>query len=135
MLYVMRGKVGVCYQLFNESFTGLALGAGNVINDFAILVDKVSEFGYEPILEHVEGLALRRPRFNELLESSYWNKLKKQWRQAYKRKIQDPLHEHREETLERFHNRLDDIDVRAFGVGLRDDDDEKQEEEKARNRE
>ena len=120
----MKGRVGVGYRLFNESFTGLALSPGDVINDYALLVGKVSEFAYDPIIEHVEGLALRRVNFNELLEASYWKRLRDQWKQAYKRKIQAPLHEHREETVERFHNRLDQVDVRAFGVGVHDDSDE-----------
>ena len=46
----MKGKVGVGYRLFNEVFLGMALKDQHVINDYAIIQEKVSEFIYKPIL-------------------------------------------------------------------------------------
>lgn len=60
VLYIMKGKVGVGYRLFNEIFLGIALKERQVMNDYAIIQEKVSEFLYQPILENVEGLALNR---------------------------------------------------------------------------
>lgn len=46
----MKGRVGVAYRLFNELFFGLALQQRYVINDYAMLRQKVSEFIYQPII-------------------------------------------------------------------------------------
>lgn len=67
VLYLMKGKVGVSYRLFNETAIGVVLQRGHVINEYALIVEKVSEFSYQAILEDVEGLAIRRREFNDLL--------------------------------------------------------------------
>lgn len=59
----MKGTVGVGYRLFNEVFLGMTLKPRHVINDYAIINEKVSEFIYMPILENVQGLALRKEKF------------------------------------------------------------------------
>jgi hypothetical protein len=64
VLYILSGKVGVGYRLFNEIFLGMALSTRSTINDYAMISGKVSEFLYMPIMEHVNGLALRRAIFN-----------------------------------------------------------------------
>ena len=53
VLYIMKGKVGVGYRLFNTVFLGMVLNQRNVINDYALIQNKVSEFIYKPIIEHV----------------------------------------------------------------------------------
>lgn len=63
VFYIIRGKVGVGYRLFNEIFLGTALSVRQVINDYAMLTGKVSEYLYMPIIEHVNGLVLRRKAF------------------------------------------------------------------------
>lgn len=60
----MKGRVGVGYKLFNDDYMGIILKPGHVVNDYAILQGKVSEFSYQAILETVEGLAIRREAFN-----------------------------------------------------------------------
>jgi hypothetical protein len=62
----MKGKAGVGYRLFNEVFLGLALYPKNVINDYALIRNKVSEFVYLPIIDCMEGLAMRKHNFNKL---------------------------------------------------------------------
>lgn len=68
----MKGKVGVGYRLFNEIFLGMALSVRHVVNDYAMLTGKVSEYLYMPIIEHVNGLVLRRKSFVKLYEEHYW---------------------------------------------------------------
>lgn len=63
----MKGKVGVGYRLFNEVFMGLAMKERQVINDYAIIHNKVSEFLYQPIVENVDGLSIDRSKFLEIL--------------------------------------------------------------------
>ena len=72
VLFIMKGKVGVGYRLFNEIFLGLALKERQVVNEYAIIHNKVSEFLYQPILENVDGLALRRSTFISLISDNYW---------------------------------------------------------------
>jgi len=42
----MKGKVGVGYRLFNEVFLGMALKEKQVVNEHAVIHNKVSEFLY-----------------------------------------------------------------------------------------
>ena len=56
------------------------------------------------------------------MKASYWKRMKVLWKTAYRVKIQEPMHEHREETVEKFYNRIDSVDVRAFGVGVYEND-------------
>jgi hypothetical protein len=53
VFYIMEGKVGVGYRIFNTMFFALALQAGNSVNDYAMIRSKVSEFVYQPILDNV----------------------------------------------------------------------------------
>jgi hypothetical protein len=50
----------------------MALSVRHVVNDYAMLTDKVSEYLYMPIIEHVNGLVLRRKSFVKLYEEHYW---------------------------------------------------------------
>lgn len=121
VLYIMKGKVGVGYRLFNEVFLGMALKDQQVINDYAIIQEKVSEFIYKPILEKVEGLALKRSVFKEFVEEPFWKKFLPFWTGQYLQKIQKPMVEHRQEMADKFANRIDYVALSAFGVGIEED--------------
>lgn len=120
----MKGKVGIGYRLFNEIFLGMAVGERQVINEYALIQNKVSEFIYQPIIEHVHGLALRREKFNDLMQVSFWKKFTPLWTKIYEKKIQRIMHEHREDMAEKFQNRIDYVDLSAFGVGFNNDNKE-----------
>lgn len=64
----MQGKVGVGYRIFNDLIMGKVLKERNTINDYAIILNKVSEFLYQPIIENIEGYALKRNVFHDLLD-------------------------------------------------------------------
>ena len=49
----MQGKVGVGYRLFNSVFFALSLQPRNMINEYAMIRSKVSEFVYQPIIDNV----------------------------------------------------------------------------------
>jgi hypothetical protein len=72
VLFLIKGKVGVGYRLFNEVFLGMALSTRSTINDYAMMTSKVSEFLYMPIIEHVDGLILRRNVFLKLFDEKFW---------------------------------------------------------------
>lgn len=118
VFFIMKGKVGVGYRLFNEIFLGMALKERKVVNEYALMHDRVSEFLYKPIIEHVEGLAMRRAEFREMIEDPYWKKFLPQWDRHYKKRIQNVVTEHRDETSQKFKNRIDYVDLGAFGVGI-----------------
>jgi hypothetical protein len=60
VIFIMSGKVGVGYRLFNQVFYGLSLHRRQVINDHCMIHEKVSEFSYIPIVETVNAMALRK---------------------------------------------------------------------------
>lgn len=75
VVFIMRGKVGVAYRLFNDVFFGLALTPRYVINDYAMLRQKVSEFIYKPILcDNVEGLAIRKENWMRIFLMPFFKK-------------------------------------------------------------
>ena len=88
------------------------------MNDFAIIHNKVSEFLYKPITEKLEGLGLRREVFRELTQNKFWKRTLKLQSKVYIKKIQKPLMDHREEMSKMFNNRIDYVDLSAFGVGV-----------------
>lgn len=120
--FIMKGKVGVGYRLFNEVFMGLALKERQVVNDYAIIHNKVSEFLYQPIIESAEGLALKRSTFIEILKDNYWKRFLPQWTKEYQKKIQQVVTEHRREMATKFRNRIDYVDLGAFGVNINEGD-------------
>ena len=108
----MNGAVGVGYRLFDEIFFGkkilipkgprvLALRKLCVINDYSCITNKGSEFLYRAI-ETTEALAMRRPQFLEEMEDQMALKMKKEIAKLYKRNVQQPLHEHRNEMAKNF---------------------------------
>lgn len=116
------GSVGVGYRLFNEIFYGLSIIMSKnkriiaPINDYSCLSNKSSEFLYKPI-EKVEALAIRKPFFNELMEESTANKMRLFMAKNYKQVIQEPMHHHRDEMASKFENKIDYIDISAYGIG------------------
>ena len=88
------------------------------MNDYAIMQNKVSEFLYKPITEKLEGLGLRRELFIELSQNKFWKRTLKLQSKVYIKKVQQPLMDHREEMSKMFNNRIDYVDLSAFGVGV-----------------
>lgn len=72
VVYIMKGTVGVGYQLFNEVHYGIKLTmsrerkVNSAINDYSCLHNKCSEFLYRPV-DTVEALAMRRFNFNHVM--------------------------------------------------------------------
>ena len=89
-----------------------------MVNDYAMIHNKVSEFLYKPIVEVVEGLALRRETFKNLREDKFWKRALPLWSKMYVEKIQKPIQCHRKEMAKKFANRVDYVDLSAFGVGI-----------------
>ena len=48
VLFIMSGKVGIGYRLFNQIFYGRSIGIGQRVGDYDCQVDMVSEFLYKP---------------------------------------------------------------------------------------
>lgn len=106
VLFIMKGKVGVGYRLFNTIHYGRILTTKNVVNDYAMLRDKVSEFTYIPIIDRAEGLCMRRENWMELFELPFFTKsYSRKWCDTYIDTIKRPLEDHRSLTAERFQNR------------------------------
>jgi hypothetical protein len=68
VFFIMKGKVGVGYNLLSKQFYGLALYPRHVVNDYAMIRQRVSEYIYCPILDHVEGLSIRKNNWTMLFE-------------------------------------------------------------------
>jgi len=123
VVFITKGTVGVGYRLFSEVFFGRKIlmtkhkKVISVINDYSCLQDKCSEFLYKPV-DRVEALAMRKENFNEVMRENEGKKLKKQIARNYKYIIQEPMYEHREEMVSRFQNRIDYINIQAYGIGL-----------------
>lgn len=116
----MKGRVGVGYRLFNELFLGQALHPKNVINDYAMIRERVSEFSYIPIIDNVEGLAMRKHDFKHLFMKSFWRQnFAKQWCRNYVSLIKKVVNDHRNRIAEKFKNRVDYCDLSAFGVNFK----------------
>ena len=98
------------------------------INDYSCVYNKNSEFLYTPV-EKVEAFAVRRENFNSLMSDligkkmkyfvheKFQRKLKAYITKNYKDLIQEPLYEHRNETAGKYENRIDYVDMSAYGVG------------------
>lgn len=118
LFFLIKGQIGVGYRIFNDVFLGMALKERRIMNDYAMIHNKVSEFLYQPIVEVVEGLALRRETFNHLIKNKFWKRTLHLWSEQYQKKIQKPVQDHRTEMAKRFTNRVDYVDLSAFGVGI-----------------
>ena len=122
VIFITNGAVGVGYRLFNEVFYGTSIIMSQnkriiaPINDYSTLSDKCSEFLYKPI-EHVEGLAIRKVNFYTVMKDTIAQKMRPAIAATYRDLIQQPLHEHRTEMACKFENRIDYIDISAYGIG------------------
>lgn len=122
MVFITNGAVGVGYRLFNEIFYGMSIIMSKTkkiispINDYSCLSNKSSEFLYKPI-EYVEALAMRKYNFNCLMQDPVAKRIKQEIAKTYKYVIQEPLHEHRDEMASKFENRIDYVDISAYGIG------------------
>ena len=122
MLFILKGSVGIGYRLFNEIFYGMRIVMSinkkiiSPINDYSCLNNKNSEFLYTPI-DKIEAYGIRKEYFNELLSLPIAKKIRKKITLNYAEVIQEPLHEHREEMARNFENRIDYVDIEAYGVG------------------
>lgn len=117
----MYGKVGVGYRLFNDVIMGHVMNERTVVNDYAIIKNKVSEFLYQPIIENVDGYAIKRSVFQQLLEDPWWKRFVPLWVKTYQRKIQNIVLNHRLDMTNKFKNRIDYVDLGAFGVETEND--------------
>jgi signal-transduction protein with cAMP-binding, CBS, and nucleotidyltransferase domain len=87
--FIMKGRVGVGYRIFNEVFLGMSLHHRQIFNDYAMIQEKVSEFIYMPIIETVHCLALRKENFTQLFKMPFfYKKYKNRWCKRYKKTIQ-----------------------------------------------
>lgn len=100
VLYIMNGKVGVGYRLFNDVIMGKVLKERHSINDYAIICNKVSEFLYRPIIENVEGYAICRQAFLKIIAVPFWQKYIPTWIKLYRKAVQNPILLHREDMIE-----------------------------------
>ena len=88
----------------------------SVINDYSCLYNKCSEFLYQPI-DHVEAFGIRRENFNRIMSTKEGKQLKQSIAYNYKYVIQEPLHEHRNDMAAKFQNRVDYVNISAYGIG------------------
>lgn len=122
VIFIIQGSVGVGYRLFNEIFYGMRIvmikdkKIVSPINDYSCLYNKCSEFLYKPI-DYVEALAIRKENFNTLMEDPMAKRIKSNITRSYKYVIQEPMHEHRDEMASKFENRIDYVDISAYGIG------------------
>lgn len=120
--FITTGAVGVGYRLFNEVFYGMSIIMSknkriiSPINDYSCVSNKSSEFLYTPV-EKVEALAIRREHFNVLMSDPIGKRMRPHIARNYKYLIQEPLYEHRSEMASKYENRIDYVDISAFGIG------------------
>lgn len=88
----------------------------SVINDYSCLYNKCSEFLYQPI-EGADAFAIRRGNYEEVMNEGIGKRLRGKISKAYKYIIQEPLHEHREEMAQKYQNRIDYVNLDAYGAG------------------
>jgi hypothetical protein len=88
----------------------------SVINDYSCLYNKCSEFLYQPI-DHADAFAIRRGNYESVMRESIGKKLRGKIAKAYKYIIQEPLHEHRDEMAQKYQNRIDYVNLEAYGAG------------------
>jgi hypothetical protein len=92
---VTKGTIGVGYRLFNEIFLGMALHSASVLNDYAMIKNKVSEFLYQPIIDNVHTLAIRKENYLNLLKDPFWTIYQTKWSKHYIESIRKPVSMHR----------------------------------------
>jgi hypothetical protein len=122
VVFVTKGSVAVGYRIFSEMFFGKQITMSknkkviSVINDYSCINYKCSEFLYKAI-DFTEALAMRQRNFKEVIKLPRGRKLKPDIANKYKYEIQEPLHEHRNEIIRRFQNRIDYINIEGYRIG------------------
>lgn len=82
-----------------------------------MLRDKVSEFSYKPVVDSAEGLVMRKNNWISIFKMPFFYKnYARDWCTKYLETIKKPIEEHRSLTAERFQNRIDYVEMSAFGV-------------------
>ncbi len=107
--------------MFNESFFVKLIKSRAVVGDFSLIHNKVSEFVYKPA-EKIQGFAIKRANFISLIEKSYGKDLQTVIKKNYLENIRKPVCAHREIEARKFTNRMDFVDLTAFGVGVNFED-------------
>lgn len=82
-----------------------------------MIENKVSEFVYKPA-EKILGFAIKRANFINLIGKSYGKDLQTVIKKNYLENIRKPVCMHREIEARKFTNRMDFVDLTAFGVGV-----------------
>jgi hypothetical protein len=67
VLFIMSGKVGIGYRLFNQTFYGKSVSYGCKVGDYDCSQNKVSEFLYTPITI-TKGFCVKKEHMNEILK-------------------------------------------------------------------
>jgi hypothetical protein len=85
-----------------------------------MLRNRVSEFIYMPVKDKVEGLSVNKSDWNKLFKISFFKKnYFRSWCENYVENIKRPVEEHRSLTSEKFKNRVDYVELSAFGVDFK----------------
>lgn len=86
-----------------------------------MLRNKVSEFAYQTILsEPVDGLIMRKADWDKMFQITFFkNNYSKAWCCYYLKSIKRPVEEHRVQMSELFKQRVDYVDMSAFGVDFK----------------
>jgi hypothetical protein len=79
--------------------------------------NKVSEFIYKPILDIVDGYAIHKNDWTLLFKIPFfYRNYSRPWCQKYVKTIKRSVEEHRSLTSEKFQNRIDYVELSAFGI-------------------
>jgi len=93
-----------------------------------LIENKVSEFVYKPA-EKILGFAIKRANFINLIGKSYGKDLQTVIKKNYLENIRKPVCTHREIEARKFTNRMDFVDLTAFGVGVNLEDNDSYKDE------
>ena len=122
--FITEGSVAAGYRLFNDEFLAKPIGRHAVIGAYCCLKNKVSEFLFRP-LENVQGLAIRKKFFLDLITEHVGKRLKENFELHYLHDIRRPCYKHREQTAWKSQNRIDYVSLHAFGVDVETNDEER----------
>lgn len=82
------------------------------------MYNKVSEFLYKAV-DKATGFGIKKGNFMKCMNSKIGKYLVPQLKSEYNRKIRDILVAHREIEAKKMNNRMDHIDLQAYGVGVK----------------
>ena len=87
------------------------------MGDFSTLNNKVSEYLYRAFKE-IQGFAIKKEKFIDIFQDPTAQKIKPQINQKYISEIRGPVNKHRAMMSKKFSQRIDYVDLAAFGVGV-----------------